>query len=113
MLLQEPERPVHVRRATAQVVAAAEAAAAHRALFLRGGHRGAGLGGAPGPRLWSAAGTGDSEAFGCSVHKGTHTSPEKSQTSTFTTNHRNTFPVMYERQWNTSIEQGTRNIETI
>ena len=72
MLLQEPERPVHVRRAAAQVVAAAEAAAAaHRALLLRGGHRGAGLGGAPGPRLGSAAGTGDSETFGCSVHKGT------------------------------------------
>ena len=73
MLLQEPERPVHVRRAAAQVVAAADAAAAaHRALLLRGGHRGAGLGGAPGPRLGSAAGTaGDSETFGCSVHKGT------------------------------------------
>ena len=71
MLLQEPERPVHVRRAAAQVVAAADAAAAHRALLLRGGHCGAGLGGAPRPRLGSAAGTGDSQAFGCSVYKGT------------------------------------------
>ena len=73
MLLQEPERPVHVRRAAAQVVAAADAAAAaaHRALLLRGGHRGAGLGCAPRPRLGSAAGTGDSQTFGCSVYKGT------------------------------------------